>query len=209
MTSTSVTEDINNGSALQEQPVNGNTSNTASTSNAQGTGGRTVSELPPETLDFAAKVFDLARNGDEQTLRVYLEAGLPANLTNDRGEESMVVAMHITCSSHIGVPCRAGNTLLMLAAYNGHASLVGLLHSKGADPNRLNDRGQSPLAGAIFKGEDEVVTTLVELGADPRAGAPSAIESAKLFGQDKWLDLLGATDEERARPAVPTGIGIM
>lgn len=41
--------------------------------------------LPPETLDFAAKVFDLARNGDEQTLRMYLDAGLPPNLTNDKG----------------------------------------------------------------------------------------------------------------------------
>ena len=97
----------------------------------------------------------------------------------------------------------------MLAAYNGHASVVRLLHSKGADPNRLNDRGQSPLAGAIFKGEDEVVRTLAELGADPRAGSPSAIDSAKLFGQDKWLDLLGATEEERVRPVVHVGIGGM
>lgn len=93
----------------------------------------------------------------------------------------------------------------MLAAYSGHASLVRLLHAKGADPNRLNDRGQSPLAGAIFKGEGEVVRTLVELGADPRVGEPSAIDSAKIFGQDVWLDLLGATEEERARPAAGAG----
>ena len=68
---------------------------------------------------------------------------------------------------------------------------------------------QSPLAGAIFKGEDEVVRTLVELGSDPRAGTPSAIDSAKIFGQDKWLDLLGATDEERARPNAPIRISNM
>ena len=86
----------------------------------------------------------------------------------------------------------------MLAAYNGHASTVRLLHSKGADPDRLNDRGQSPLAGAIFKNEEEVVRTLVELGANPRAGEPSAIYSAKVFGKTEWLDLLGATDEEKA-----------
>jgi ankyrin repeat protein len=45
----------------------------------------------------------------------------------------------------------------MLAAYHGHASLVKLLLSHGADPNSLNDRGQSPLAGAVFKGEDDVI----------------------------------------------------
>jgi ankyrin repeat protein len=45
----------------------------------------------------------------------------------------------------------------MLAAYHGHADLVKVLIQHGADPNRLNDRGQSPLAGAVFKKEDAVV----------------------------------------------------
>lgn len=45
----------------------------------------------------------------------------------------------------------------MLAAYHGHPALVKLLIEHGADPNSLNDRGQSPLAGAVFKLEDEVV----------------------------------------------------
>jgi len=45
----------------------------------------------------------------------------------------------------------------MLAAYHGHADLVKLLIQHGADPNSLNDRGQSPLAGAVFKGESEVI----------------------------------------------------
>lgn len=39
----------------------------------------------------------------------------------------------------------------MLAAYHGHAELVTALAKAGADVNLLNDRGQSPLAGAIFK----------------------------------------------------------
>jgi hypothetical protein len=45
----------------------------------------------------------------------------------------------------------------MLASYHGHVDLVKLLLRHGADPNRLNDRGQSPLAGAVFKLEDAVV----------------------------------------------------
>ena len=45
----------------------------------------------------------------------------------------------------------------MLAAYHGHAELVALLLQHGADVNRLNDKGQSPLAGAVFKKEDAVI----------------------------------------------------
>lgn len=75
----------------------------------------------------------------------------------------------------------------MLASYHGHAQLVSLLISHGASPNRLNDRGQSPLAGAVFKGEDAVVETLLEGGADPDYGAPSAMEAIVLFRQEeKW-----------------------
>lgn len=45
----------------------------------------------------------------------------------------------------------------MLAAYYGHADLVAYLIKHGADPNRLNDKKQSPIAGAVFKKLDKVV----------------------------------------------------
>jgi len=145
---------------------------------------KSVSELPQETLDFAAKCFDLARNGDEAALKLYLDAGLPANLTNSKG-----------------------NTLVMLAAYNGHGSLVRTLLAKGADPDICNDLGQSPLAGAIFKNEEEVVRALVDAGADPRKGTPNAIECARVFKKEEWLDLFGATEEERTRPLENLNLG--
>lgn len=57
----------------------------------------------------------------------------------------------------------------MLAAYHGHAQLVKFLIEHGADPNRLNDRLQSPLAGAVFKKEDDVI----EVSRHPLRGTPS------------------------------------
>jgi ankyrin repeat protein len=80
----------------------------------------------------------------------------------------------------------------MLAAYHGHAEAVAALLQRGADPNRANDRGQTPLAGAVFKGEDAVVHALVDGGADPTAGAPSAVDTARMFGKDDLLKLFGA-----------------
>ena len=66
------------------------TQGTALNSSDQGPSRRTVSELPQETLNFAAKVFDLARSGDEKMMHAYLNAGLPANLTNERGESRQI-----------------------------------------------------------------------------------------------------------------------
>ncbi|NSC22498.1 ankyrin repeat domain-containing protein [Streptomyces albus subsp. chlorinus] len=122
----------------------------------------------PEVLELAQKVFDLARHGDTDTLAAYVTAGVPVNLTNDKGD-----------------------SLLMLAAYHGHPETVRALLAHGADPNRTNDRGQSPIAGAVFKGEEEVVRVLVEAGADPRAGTPSAVETARMFEKRHLLDLFG------------------
>jgi ankyrin repeat protein len=92
----------------------------------------------------------------------------------------------------------------MLAAYAGHAELVRGLLERGADPNRLNDRGQAPIAGAVFKREDEVVRVLMEAGADPRAGDPNAIASAQMFGRTDLLGALGASREGEESPAVPS-----
>lgn len=121
----------------------------------------------PELLALAAKVFDFARNGEADTLAAYVDAGIPANLTNDNGD-----------------------TLLMLAAYHGHAGAVSELLARGADPNRLNDRGQNPLAGAVFKNEHDVIKVLVAGGADPESGQPSAFETARMFDNTELLTLL-------------------
>jgi ankyrin repeat protein len=75
----------------------------------------------------------------------------------------------------------------MLAAYHGHAEAVRALLERGADPGRANDRGQTPLAGAVFKREPEVVRALLDSGADPEAGQPSAADTARMFGNEDFL----------------------
>ncbi|MFJ6948297.1 ankyrin repeat domain-containing protein [Streptomyces wuyuanensis] len=129
-----------------------------------------MSEAPdPEVVELAARIFDLARRGDAEALAAYVDAGVPANLTNDKGD-----------------------SLVMLAAYHGHAGAVTALLARGADADRANDRGQTPLAGAVFKGEDEVIRALLDGGADPEAGTPSAVDTARMFGKTDLLELFGA-----------------
>lgn len=122
-----------------------------------------------EVVALASQVFDLARAGDAVTLAACLDAGAPADLTDDRGD-----------------------TLVMLAAYHGHAEAVAVLLARGADADRANDRGQTPLAGAVFKGEGAVVRALLAGGADPEAGTPSAADTARMFGRTELLELFAA-----------------
>ncbi|MGW0612304.1 ankyrin repeat domain-containing protein [Streptomyces sp. NPDC002788] len=128
-----------------------------------------MTEVPdPEVVELATKIFDLARRGRTEELVAYVDAGVPANLTNDRGD-----------------------SLVMLAAYHGHSDAVRALLARGAEANRVNDRGQTPLAGAAFKGETDVVKALLEGGADPSAGTPSAVDTARMFGRTELLELFG------------------
>ena len=83
---------------------------------------------------------------------------------------------------------RAGDTPRL------HAYIENGVPANLTDANRTNDRGQSPLSGAIFKGEADVVRVLLAAGADPDLGPPSARETAVLFEQ---TDLLPPTPQSR------------
>jgi hypothetical protein len=54
-----------------------------------------------------------------------------------------------------------------------------------ADVNRHNNRGQTPLAGAVFKNETTIMELLLGADADPLAGSPSALETARYFGKEQ------------------------
>jgi len=120
-----------------------------------------------DAVDLAHRLFDAAREGDTPLLAAYLSAGAPATLST-----------------------ASGDSLLMLAAYHGHAETVRLILSHGGDANTANDRGQTPLAGAVFKGYRDVVEALVDAGADPDAGSPTARDAATMFARTEILALL-------------------
>ncbi|MFF5553214.1 ankyrin repeat domain-containing protein [Streptomyces olivaceoviridis] len=119
---------------------------------------------PEQTRRVMAIAMDLAREGSTGTLVEFVEHGLPVDARDE-----------------------AGNTLLMLAAYHGHADTVRALIALGADPDLRNARDQSPIAGALFKGADDVVRVLRQAGADLDSGTPTARAAAALFGRAHLL----------------------
>lgn len=123
--------------------------------------------IDPGVLELAGRVFDLARGGHTEELGFYVDAGVPVNLTNDKGD-----------------------TLLILAAYHQHAGTVAALLERGADHSRVNDRGQTALAAAVFRQSTDTVRHLLAAGADPDAGGPSARATAAFFDLPAMTDLL-------------------
>lgn len=117
-----------------------------------------------QTKRVVELAMDLARAGQTEELTEFFDHGLPVDVRDDDG-----------------------NTLLMLAAYHGHAGTVTALVGRGADVNLRNNNDQAPVAGALFKGEDAVVAALVEAGADLDAGTPSARATAEMFGRKDLL----------------------
>ncbi|MCQ4213818.1 ankyrin repeat domain-containing protein [Streptomyces longispororuber] len=111
-----------------------------------------------------AIAMDLSRAGDTQELVEFVAHGLPVDAAD-----------------------QAGNTLLMLAAYHGRTGTVRALLGLGADPDLRNARDQTPLAGALFKGADDVVAVLRRAGADLDIGTPTARAAAALFGRTHLL----------------------
>ena len=127
----------------------------------------TVEPIDPGVVELAGRVFDLARGGHTDELVAYLDAGVPGNLTNDKGD-----------------------TLLLLAAYHQHPATVAALLERGADHTRVNDRGQTALAAAVFRQSTDAVQRLLAAGADPDAGEPSARATAAFFDLPAMSDLL-------------------
>ena len=132
-------------------------------------------ELQQMALDFA-------RHGETAPLATMLDHGLPVNLADAKG-----------------------NTLLMLASYNGNAATARMLLERGADVDRRNDRGQTPLGGVAFKGYTGIVALLLEHGADIDAdngGGMTPLMFAAMFGRTRVVEQLeaaGASLQRRNR----------
>ncbi len=130
----------------------------------------TAPQMNEETYEMIQQLFQLVRSSDAARLQGLFEKGFDAPNIRDG----------------------KGNTLLMLASYNGQLEMTRVLLENGGDPQIANDMGQIPLAGAAFKGNLEMAKLLIEHGADVNAQMPDGKTSlmfAAMFNQLEIIDL--------------------
>lgn len=124
-------------------------------------------QLTEEEMDYVLSLFEMARTGDTENLLPAVRAGVPADLTNGKGD-----------------------TLLILAAYHQREETVAALLEAGADPDRVNDNGQTALMSAVFRGNETIVRVLLEAGASQTAGAHTALDFARVFERTDLVPVL-------------------
>lgn len=113
---------------------------------------------------------DFARQGKTEDLKAMLKAGMPVNLCDHKG-----------------------NSLIMLSSYNKNIETTQMLVDMGANVDKKNDRGQTPLAGVCFKGYFEIVKILVKNGAniyENNGMGMTPIMFASMFGNSEIVKYL-------------------
>ena len=99
-----------------------------------------------------------------------------------------------------------GYSVLMLAAYNGHAPMTDFLIAQGADVNTCDAAGNSVLMGAAFKGHADVVRRLLGAGAHKNYQNPkgqTALQFSHLFARREVVPLLSGEGSKAHRCSWP------
>ncbi|MET4581446.1 ankyrin repeat protein [Conyzicola nivalis] len=112
-------------------------------------------------------VFDLARRGLTGPLGEMIDAGVPVDTRNGRGD-----------------------TLLIVAAYQQNRETVVELLRRGADTAVVNAMGQTAVACAVFRDDEDILRELLDAGADPGIGSPTGVEIADQFGLPRMRALI-------------------
>lgn len=114
--------------------------------------------LTEDELAYLRGLLDHARDGATDQLMDAIAAGIPVDLASG-----------------------SGDTFLILAAYHVQAETVAALLDRGADTERVNDRGQTALGAAVFRSATEIVELLLAAGADPAGGGRTPLQIAEFF----------------------------
>jgi len=133
----------------------------------------TDQSTPGLSLEVIEGTFDLARTGRTGPLGEMIDAGVPLDVRNPRGD-----------------------TLLIVAAYAEQEEVVADLLRRGADLDAVNSHGQTAVACAVFRRNERLLRMLLDAGADQNAGGQPAALIADQFGLTGMRAIL---DEHAAR----------
>jgi ankyrin repeat protein len=160
-----------------------------------------------EITEPFVELLDAGREGNWKAVTAVLSARpdlIRARATNGNS------LLSLACSL---VPCKDDVITGPMADLLGPDRLapVRYLLGAGADPDQANDRGWTPLHDAGYRGDEELVSVLLEAGARPDAeahgagGTPLAV--ALFWGHDEAADRLAEAGVVPRNLRVAAGLG--
>ena len=97
--------------------------------------------LDAGTLAYVHRMFDLARNGDSVSLAAEVDAGLPVNLTNGKGDSLLILAAYYNHPETVGAdPHAGGPTAVEMAQFFEFPATLKLLHDGHLDSCGIRER---------------------------------------------------------------------
>jgi len=126
-----------------------------------------------------ARYFDAAREGNSAMLQAFYQAGLDVNVADEKGYTALILAAYHGYADTVSFlieqakanPCKEdnrGNTALMGAIFKGHVSVAKQLVFADCDIDEENAQGQTALMFASLFDRQEIVSSLIEKGANPK-----------------------------------------
>ena len=132
-----------------------------------------------DDYEATTPLFEAARNGHTDVVRLLLKRGAKPNIAHDFGD-----------------------TPLLMAAEDGHIEVVKLLLDGGADPNMADEDKDYPLHRAAREGYKGIVQMLLDQGADPNLTDESGVSPLLLASYYGCIGVGILLIEYGARPCV-------
>ena len=140
----------------------------------------------------SAPVADVAMQGDRAGVKALLQQGGDVNAAQGDGmtalhwaamkNDAELAQMLVYAGANLRATTRLGaNTPLVLAARNGHADVVKVLLTAGADARSATSTGTTPLMLAAASGNVDAVKALLAAGSDVEAKESSMQQTPLMF----------------------------
>ncbi|KAJ7859006.1 hypothetical protein B0H13DRAFT_2075478 [Mycena leptocephala] len=130
--------------------------------------------LSSETIEFAHRMFEAARTGNSELLTAAVDAGLPVNMLNEKGNSLLMLAAYelLDRGGDPNLLNDLGQSIVAGAVFKTHDDVVRALMEKGADP-RLGK--PNAIQAAHMFGRTQLMTVLGATEGDIGAEVPAPV----------------------------------